>query len=127
MTPVLSPTYWQIGIGARTVFLASTERFTKDQAIAELRFWRTRLGPEVCLEVVDVSEDETVIGMALAIAGISKDGTGVRPQHLVDLGFAAPLVEKYFGEAMCAVATLAARDRSAPSNVVAFDPKRRAR
>lgn len=101
--------FWSICMADRLLWLQAVERATEDQARAELAHWQSIFGPAVTLERFDTAEELVVAHIALAIAGISKDGTGVRPEHLTQLGFQAFHVERHFKTALGLV-----RDKSGP-------------
>ncbi len=121
---------WTVTLGDRMLFLGSCDRFTEEQALAELRHFQGVFGPAVNLERFDLNEDMIVSEMAIAIHNLSKDGTGVRPQHLEDMGFRAEQVARYFTRAhglvtrAFAPALKPVAAALAPSNVIAFPGRR---
>jgi hypothetical protein len=119
--------FWMVTMGERMLFLARCDRFTEDQATAELGYFQGLFGPSVQLEKLELGEDMIVSEMAIAIHTISKDGTGVRPQHLEDLGFAPEHVARYFTRAHGIVSRSYAPVlvSAIGGNVVTFKPGRR--
>lgn len=131
----ISGDFWAVTLGDRMLFLKACERCNEAEADAELAFWRRTLGDGAQLERISVGADMVRAQMACAISTLSRDGTGVKREHLTGLGFSAFQVERYFTEALEMVTATFKDDEAilttaemadaiaAAGNVLAFRPR----
>lgn len=118
--------FFRITVGVSdVVWLMHFDRSSPYAAERELIYWRGLFGDLARLETIDAGEDLVVRHMAQAIQHLSVDGSGVRPDALIRLGFAADVVARRFSDALAlVVASLPqSEDEPLPANVVRLVPK----
>lgn len=113
--------FYRITVGpADVVMLVQMDRVSRAWVEREFFYWQGLFGDLARLDVLTCGEDIVVRHMATAIQSLSKDGAGVTPAVMMQMGFAADVVARRFADALALViASLPQEPREAlPDTVV---------